>query len=394
MRIINRKSIDELANYLSLYKYIYVYGAGNEARTVMNLLKRIGIQSTAVVVSDKFVNPDMVMGITVLQIDEIPIAEENVFILGVSEKYCQEVERKLISLNHKNIVKLVSKVEAWKLNRMLPKLEITAKIGCKIQCKFCPQSILYASYFKEDVHRCKEMTLENFKTCISHMPKEAIITFAGFVEPFFHPHGVQMIQYAYEQGHPVELYTTFMGLTKKQFDTIKNIPFREVVLHTPDIKKYAKISITEEYVKILDEALDLKKANGDPFIDSANCQSEPSEEFLKIARGRIWVESTLIDRAGALGDENLKHSDFKFDPIVCNRSSKQNHWVLLPDGSVVLCCMDFGLKHPLGNLLNSDYEEIINGDAYQTLRYRMQNPFQGDDILCRRCTSSSELREG
>lgn len=391
MKIINENNTIEITNYLVSYSYVYIYGAGNEAKRILEKLKNIQIEVTAMVVSDKSSNPDFFMDIPVLLIDDIPVKKENVFILGVSELYSKEIEEKLVSLKHNNVLKLTFKTEVWKLNRLLPKLEITAKIGCKIQCKYCPQNVLYRSYFEGNPYRCKEMSMDDYRKCLGHIPKETVITFAGFVEPFLHPYGVEMIKYAYEEGHPVELYTTFVGLTKSQFDMIKHIPFREVVLHTPDKKQYATIPITEEYSKILDEALDLKKANGNPFVDSANCQSEPSEEFLKIARGRIGVESALIDRAGTLGDNDLKHSNYKYGSIVCNRSCKQNHWVLLPDGTVTLCCMDFGLKHQLGNLIDSEYHEIINGDAYRTLRLQMSNPFKGVDILCRKCTSSREI---
>lgn len=393
MRMIRWKNVNELKECLISYQNIYLYGAGKEARKILELLKKIEIKVRAIVVTDKSVNPENVMDIPVIQISNLPVHEGNVFLLGVSELYCQEVEKKLISLKHVNIIKLINKMEVWKLNRPLPKLEITAKIGCRIGCKFCPQKDLYKAYFNEDNNRCKEMSIENYKKCIGHMPRETVITFAGFVEPFLHPYGCEMIQYAHEQGHPVELYTTFVGLTKKQFDTIKGIPFREVVLHTPDKMHYAEIPITKEYIMILDEALDLQKANGEPFIDSANCQSEPSEEFLKIARGRIHIESALVDRAGLMEDNELKHSAYKYGRLVCNRSEKQNHWVLLPDGAVVLCCMDFGLKHQLGNLQNSDYEAIINGDEYQALRQQMSHHYQGEDILCRKCTSSGEIKD-
>ena len=221
------------------------------------------------------------------------------------------------------------------------------------------------------------------------MPSNTIICFAGFVEPFFHPQGVEMIQYAYKMGHPVELFTTFMGLTKEQFDIIKHIPFHQVVLHTPDKLNYANIQIDETYRKILDEVLDMTKEDGTSFIDSANCQSEPSEEFLKLAKNRIVVESTLVDRAGNLEDDALKKSEFKKGKIICNRTKDLNHWVLLPDGTVVLCCMDFGLKHPLGNLLTDNYDDIIAKKEYQSIISAMSD--EKVDIICRKCTSSKEV---
>ena len=43
----------------------------------------------------------------------------------------------------------------------------------------------------------------------------------------------------------------------------------------------------------------------------------------------------------------------------CNRALRMNHNVLLPNGDVVLCCMDFGMQHVLGNLKRQSYEEIL-----------------------------------
>ncbi|PHU37891.1 hypothetical protein CSX02_05635 [Agathobacter ruminis] len=76
----------------------------------------------------------------------------------------------------------------------------------------------------------------------------------------------------------------------------------------------------------------------------------------------------------------------KKGPIYCTRTEYLNHWVLLPDGSVTLCCMDFGLKHVMGNLIDHTYDEIIHMQPYQDLISGMNA--QMSDILCRKCTSS------
>ena len=65
-----------------------------------------------------------------------------------------------------------------------------------------------------------------------------------------------------------------------------------------------------------------------------------------------------------------------------------DHWVLLPDGTVVLCCMDFGMEHVIGNLLENTYGEIIDGQPYKNLRKEM---LYGGDILCRKCFLSQRI---
>lgn len=376
-----------IQNLLSKFSHIYVYGAGQNASGIHKILGDLGYEIDAFVVTDMLGNPTTKLGKIVKTLKSVNTTDvQSIFVLGVDEKFYEDVCNLLIGKNFTNIL-IFSKLQKWKKNVNVPKLEITAKIGCGIQCKYCPQELLYRNYFKNDKKRNKMMSMEMYEKCIEHMPKNTIITFAGFVEPFLHPMGVNMIIYAHETGHPVELYTTFVGLSWEQYETIKDIPYREVVMHTPDIKKYANIHVTEEYRKIVNHALSHKKPNGEPFIDSANCQSEPSDEFMELAKGRIYVESSLVDRAGALEGDNLRKKENLIGKLECARSHLTNHWVLLPDGTVTLCCMDFGLQHELGNLFINDYEYIINDIPYKSLRQGLADE-NVQHILCRNCTSA------
>jgi len=107
----------------------------------------------------------------------------------------------------------------------------------------------------------------------------------------------------------------------------------------------------------------------------------------------------MISRAGNL--ENVK-PEFKkkLGPLSCNMVSKKsledelNHNVLLPNGDVVLCCMDYGLQNILGNLLKSDYESLFHNEQYEKIRKKMKA--QDSDLICRNCDeaiSENELDE-
>lgn len=273
-----------------------------------------------------------------------------------------------------------------------PALEITAKLGCSVNCKYCPQSLLYNQYFASDKSRVTQMTYENYKICVDKTPINTIISFAGFVEPFLHEQGPDMIRYAHESGRDVMLFTTLVGLTEEKWEQIADIPFYQVVLHTPDKKNFAKIPITKEYTELLDKILDHHKPDGSNFIDFANCQSEPSDDFIKIAKGRVRMQGTkMTDRAGALEGEEILSVSYPLGKIYCTRSYNMDNWVLLPDGTVVLCCMDYGLKHPLGNLLRDDYDMIKQGEEYQGVIKGLHSDHA--DILCRQCTFAQQQTE-
>lgn len=68
-----------------------------------------------------------------------------------------------------------------------------------------------------------------------------------------------------------------------------------------------------------------------------------------------------------------------------------NHNVLLPDGTVVLCCNDFGMKHVLGNLLKEDYDSIISSEQMRLVK-RGMNLDESLSILCRKCMFAKNLK--
>lgn len=61
-----------------------------------------------------------------------------------------------------------------------------------------------------------------------------------------------------------------------------------------------------------------------------------------------------------------------------------NHNVLLPDGRMVLCSNDWGMKHILGNLLDQSYQDIIQGKEAQYVRSVMKKKENGF-IICKKC---------
>lgn len=386
------ESMAEFVDLVAKNNKIYIYGAGKFAEFIYQILVERKLEVEGFFVSS-LSGEQKIHGYDVRKFSIEQVKDNSIIILALSHIYLRDIVPNLLEKSDLEIV-MIENIDSLyrelpKPINKVPKLEITATMGCKINCKYCPQKDLLHSYYKENKNRCSQMKLEDYKACINKMPIETIITFSGFVEPFLHPHAVEMMEYAHQRGHYIELFTTLEGMSLEDLERIKNIPFINVVLHTPDIYNYAKITVNEQYWEVLDKMLDLKKLNGRSFIDEANCQSEPTKEFIKFASERIEVKSELIDRAGNLNDVNLKSIQNVNGKIYCARSTKQNHWVLLPDGSVSLCCMDFGLKHIMGNLLKQSYEDILKNHEYLKIRKAMIT--EDNSILCRSCTAARKF---
>ncbi len=396
-----RKGVNEQDILESIRRYdtVFLYGAGRYGRALLQDLNDRAFRVKAVVVECTEGNPKAVEGVPVVALSTVPPEDTALFVLAVSEKYLREAAELLVANGHKHLLYLENPFLlhggiAPEMMAKLPKLEITAKIGCGIACRYCPQQMLLNAYFREDKRRKAYMELSDYKRCILHMPKDAIISFAGFVEPFHHKDAVEMLLFAHEMGYQLELFTTFEGVSRAQYEQIKDIPFVRVELHIPDKNQNARIRTTKEYWEVVKLALEQKKPNGRAFLDKAHCHGEPVDAFLELADGKTEIGTALMDRAGNLkADENLRQGVYKSGKIYCTKAHRQNQWVLLPDGTVTLCCMDFGLKHVIGNLLENTYEELLKQDAWTGIRRQMMQLQEDCGLLCRNCVDAADLQE-
>lgn len=399
-KIATVNSLIKVKRFAESFPKIYVYGAGKWGTEVTKYLLKVGKQCAdlSIVVSHKENCPQEILGIKVLEITEVLMDNTCGVIVGTQKKYQEEIIQEIVRVGNPSIL-IIDEIESVLLNigsrawvSKRNKIEVTSKIGCSINCKYCPQGTLIQAYYKENRNRCSVMTMEDYKKCIDHTPEDTIITFSGFVEPFLHPDAVSMLQYAADIGRDIQLFTTLVGLNVAQLKKIEDIPFLFIVLHLPDAEGYANIPITDTYKETLEYILNLKN-NGRSFVDRANCQGTPDRDIMKIIDGRIHIDDgQLIDRAGNLNDTVLLHCGRKSGKLICRMSTEQTHWVLLPDGTVTLCCNDFGMQHVLGNLLESTFLEIQDSAAYKSIRRQMSD-IHDEKILCRNCNEAFCIKD-
>lgn len=127
-------------------------------------------------------------------------------------------------------------------------LEFSLTIGCKMDCKYCPQELLLHKYYEENTRRESKLSFDNFKIALNQVRSGAEISFAGMSEPFANRACADMIVYAHDNGYKVSLLTTAIGMTRGDYEKIKDIPFDSFVLHIPDLEMHSKIPITNDYL--------------------------------------------------------------------------------------------------------------------------------------------------
>ena len=190
-------------------------------------------------------------------------------------------------------------------------IDITTCVFCKNGCSYCPQELL-----KKHYKGTKTLTLKKFKQVLNNIPTTIELLFCGFVEPFQNPECVDMMLYAHKKGYRIRVFTTLIGLSEKDAERIKDIPFTRFFVHQLD---------TPESMRDF------------PFVTERMNKDE--------------LRPTLTSRAGALYPVAKKPNVVGCWPC--------SDGMMMPNGDFYPCCMDWALRHKLGNLFETDVIDVL-----------------------------------
>lgn len=249
-------------------------------------------------------------------------------------------------------------------------LEITTKVSNCLGCHFCPQEKLGKAY-----SGTPSLSFEAFSNALLKIPKDVQIHFSGFSEPFLNKNCGEMISHAWNQGYEIHLYTTLVGLTVNQLEWLKQSKPRVIRLHVPD-RKFLKID-PDAWLR----QFHLFNQLGQPFTAMAMGEIDSS---LKITLSEMGVNVELPDMLSRGG--NLWRARRIEGKLRCTMN-RWNSNVMLPNGDVYLCCMDYSLSASVGNIFREEYESILlSGDSFRATAKSGLAP-----EICRDCEWAAPL---
>lgn len=270
-------------------------------------------------------------------------------------------------------------------------IEITTVIGCALRCRFCPQDLLIERYRQRST--VKRLDFSTFKTCLDKIPAEVQVHFSGMAEPWLNPECTEMLLYAHGKGHPLVVYSTLVGMKKEDFYRIKKVDFKTFVVHLPDSDRNSPIPLTDAYWGLLEEVIGHFGSPDRKKVFGASCHGAPNRRVMDRFPSNFFAPgetqglvTRIIDRAGRLNDPEAPQrvsTDAFLQCGLCGRTFHRN--VLLPDGSVLLCCMDYGLDYIFGNLLFQNYEEIFKTREFASFYEALD---EDREVICRRCSNA------
>ena len=201
-------------------------------------------------------------------------------------------------------------------------------------------------------------------------------------------------------GFDVAIYTTLYGMddparVKKALESHPK-QVKVVMLHLPDANKNMKgWKLDQKWMNALETfmTLDVPCGIGAMTMDKTGFVAPELQHIigrLPSWQGHTRADSLDVDQVK--GQTNISITPHNLFPLTCKSTPFYDRNVLLPNGDVVLCCMDYNLKHVIGNLLTESYESIMNGEKLsEIIKINEADGFDKCSI-CKSCENVTELR--
>jgi organic radical activating enzyme len=266
---------------------------------------------------------------------------------------------------------------------------ITTKIGCPINCKYCPQDVVIKEYLKRP-NPIMELEYDDFIRMLERIPKDVIISFTGFVEPFANRRCIDMIMYALDNGYAVRVYSTLYNLSIDEYIRFKDYKnLKTLDIHIPDSNYNTQFPITDSYKETLKYVVENPPKYARLWTSCLGVTSQAREEIRDI----ITVDGNPIDSIhGLVYDNRLSHRGAK---LKCNRdcsridNPRAGVGMIVPNGDVFGCTKDWELQNYIGNIFEvNEWDDLIRGELRKKFRDTLDNP--RIDNICTYCELAIE----
>ena len=257
---------------------------------------------------------------------------------------------------------------------------------CNLSCAFCPGTR----------RKPKRMTQEELDILLPRLrPWTDFLYFHLMGEPLCHPQLESFLESAGKQGFKVILTTNGTLLQQQQ-----SLLLRSEALHKVNISLHAfeANDLAMPFETYLQQCFAFgKAAEGRKLVvfrlwNQGGAEERNADILAAMASyfPKPWVQERKGTRIGnriylEYGDKfdwpDLKAED-QGEQVFCYGLRDQIG--VLCDGTVVPCCLDHEGDLALGNLLETDLQEILDSDRAKAIYHGFQHR-QATEALCRRC---------
>jgi radical SAM protein with 4Fe4S-binding SPASM domain len=269
-------------------------------------------------------------------------------------------------------------------------VEISLYLGCSVNCSYCPQVSLYKKASKSI------MSVDEYKTLLSKIPKFVIIAFAGMSEPLLYKDFKEIVTYTKSQGYKMGCFTTLPEKYPEHVELfldpshwyVRSLHVRnnQMSYKTNNNAYYENV---ERYFSQIDSTIDNRDNLNRVFF--LTDYSDPRIECLvkKYKLESSVYRSEPYARIKTPVKYNVKENTILKGKIYCTEHhDKVQH--LLPDGDVVICCMDVEKNHVLGNLFTDNYISLLRSKEYNKIMMGFES--EKVETICRSCKFARNVK--
>jgi len=270
---------------------------------------------------------------------------------------------------------------------------------CNLSCSFCPETRRKGEF----------MNIETFIKILEQIkPYTEYIYFHVKGEPLLHPEIDKFLDFAWEKGFKVNITTNGIRINQVKDKIINKPALRQVnfSLHSfdgndlaIDKKEYINsiISFTKEALSSTKVLISLRLWNLDKD-NEVNINRSRNRALLQIIEEEfnldyIIEEKIIPGRGIKISNRLYLNQDHEFQwPDLKEEEDEgkgfcyglRNQIAILVDGTVVPCCLDGEGIINLGNIKDTDFSEIVEGDRAKRIIEGFSKRYAVEE-LCRKC---------
>ncbi|MDH5636918.1 MAG: radical SAM protein [Nitrospinota bacterium] len=322
----------------------------------------------------------------------------------------------------------------------LKRVHIELTNACEFGCRFCPKSIMERSYGFMDKELGKKIISEVAQNNIAEK-----VTFHVMGEPTMHPDFFEFLEHAAAVGQKVGLTTNGRNLGgavgKRLLDyplhqldisfqtpTEESFPLREagkltfqeyldgiMDFFTEYRRRWPQTIIKFRFLNTIFPVKTLEKVAGPIKVMSSTkelratfkewvqnihrrlgVEEADTQEALRRVDGLVSYKWNVVEILPNLFFETYILEDWGhaftggkvYDAWAGYCFGMRDHFAILQNGDVTLCCIDFSGKTVIGNLNNNSLEEVLSTDEFGEImagfaKFRPVHPY------CKRCMGSA-----
>lgn len=235
-------------------------------------------------------------------------------------------------------------------------MQIEPVFGCNLRCKYCWGSGAI------QVKRPHLISDEVFRATADHLPDTVeSVTFSLLGEPLLHPKLGDMIEYIHRKGRRVVMFTNGTRLKGDRLRMVARSKLSVVNVSIEPDPETARENRGVDLDQIRDNVRELNRLKHPGLEIKASCVITPNNVDRLDAIREYWD--------GLISQFKFAPCFYEFGdepPSMCLEMWRGNFNVHT-SGDVSLCCFDINTELNVGNVLETDLRDIVNGPRMQKM---------------------------